>query len=263
MDIWCNFGNMPGSNKLKPALSEKFSAIIWKIEVDEAEAIIAIETRDRNSHSAAFSALNYKSGKCYFKEKSIENSWWWGLDKVHKGVVYLHGYKNESSPEHRGIIAWDALTGKTKWERFDYALDSVSDQGVLVYNPMIQPSKPELISAETGQTVKEKISANSVIIPILFPKIYNDLLSLPDFIPEDVVKPIVHLAYKEVVCWSFHVKTNDGFAQNLIVTRNKEIILSDNLATGIQKLNPEAFFIHKSYLFYVRNNNYELVSYLL
>lgn len=55
----------------------------------------------------------------------------------------------------------------------------------------------------------------------------------------------------------------DVFIQKLVITENKEVILSNNFATGIQKLNPEAFFIHKSHLFCIRDNNYEIVSYSL
>ncbi|HCN83600.1 MAG TPA: hypothetical protein DIT07_08255 [Sphingobacteriaceae bacterium] len=251
------------NQQLKPGLSEKFNSIIWKIEIDEGQELIAIETRDKNAHSAAFSSFNYVTGKCYLKEQNTENSWWWGLDRAYNGLLYLHGYKSESSPEHSGIIAWDAKTGKIKWQRFNYALDNISDQGLIVYNPSIQSAKPELISPETG-TIKEIIAENALIQRhILFPEAYNNLLPLPDFIPSNAVEPFLYLDYHGKKCWSFHVKTEDGFTQKLIIAENDEIILSDNLATGIQKLNPEAFFMQKSYLFCIRNNNYEITSYLL
>ena len=247
---------------LKPSLREKFSSIIWKVELDEDQNLIAIETRDKNSHSAAFSSFDYSDGTCYFKEQTTENSWWWGLDRIHQGTVFLHGYKNEGSPEHSGIIAWDAKSGENKWHRFNYALDTISDQGVIVYNPLIQSSKPELLSPETGELLALMPGNRSYRRHIEFPDPYRDL-ALPDFIPANAVEPFLHLNYNGKDCWAFHIKTAEGFTQRLIITDKKEIILSDNLAEGIQKLNPEAFFIQKRYLFCIRNNNYEIASYLL
>lgn len=250
--------------QLKPSLSEKFSSIIWKIEIDVDQELLVVETRDKNAHSAAFSSFNYATGECYLKEQSTENSWWWGLDRAYKGLIYLHGYKNENSPEHRGIIAWDAKTGETKWQRFNYALGTVSRQGLIVYNPSVQPLRPELISPETGETMKEQMAETDPLQrDILFPEIYDKLLPLPDFIPANAVEPFLHLDYIDKSCWAFHVKTEKGFTQKLLITQNNEIILTDNLAIDIPKLNPEAFFMQKSYLFCIRNNNYEIASYLL
>lgn len=254
---------MPLSNHpLKASLSEKFNSIIWKIEIDENQGILAVETRDKDSHSAAFSSLNYKTGECYFKEQSTENSWWWGLDRAHAGLIYLHGYKSEGSPEHTGIIAWDAKTGTLNWQRFNYALHTITDQGLIVYNPAIQSARPELISPETGETIQAAVSANAAADRhLVFPKVYSS--PLPDFIPGNAVEPVLYLEHEGKSCWSFHVKDETGFTQKLIIAVNEEIILSDNLAAGIQKLNPEAFFMQKSYLFCIRNNNYEIASYLL
>ncbi len=176
----------------------------------------------------------------------------------------MHGYKNESSPEHSGIITWDAKTGETKWQRFNYALDTVSSRGLIVYNPSVQPLRPELISPETGETIQVLVTETAPLQrDIIFPEIYSKTLSLPDFIPPNAVEPFLHLKYDDKNCWAFHEKTEQGFTQKLIITQNDEIILTDNLAAGIQKLNPEAFFMQKSYLFCIRNNNYEITSYLL
>jgi hypothetical protein len=252
------------NHQLKPSLSEKFSSIIWKIEIDEDQEILAIETRDKDSHSATFSSLNYATGECYFKEQSTENSWWWGLDRAHKGLIYLHGYKSEGSPEHTGIIAWDAITGDVRWQRFNYALHTISEQGLIVYNPAIQSAKPEIISPETGEAIRAASSENIAIDrQIFFPEVYTDISLLPDFIPENAVEPFLKMDYQGKTCWAFHVKTENKFRQQLVITENDEIILSDILAIGIQKLNPEAFFMQKSYLFCIRNNNYEITSYSL
>ena len=50
--------------------------------------------------------------------------------------------------------------------------------------------------------------------------------------------------------------------QRLIVYQQNSIFPDDIMSCGIQKLQPEAFFIKNNLLFYIRNKN-ELVSYLV
>lgn len=50
--------------------------------------------------------------------------------------------------------------------------------------------------------------------------------------------------------------------QRLIVYQQNSIFPDDIMICGIQKLQPEAFFIQNNQLYYIRNKN-ELVSYLV
>ena len=62
---------------LKPSLSETFKGIIWKVETDDDGPVVAIETRNIADRQASYSAFNYKTGECLFKEISVEESWSW------------------------------------------------------------------------------------------------------------------------------------------------------------------------------------------
>jgi hypothetical protein len=55
--------------------------------------------------------------------------------------MLLHHYKHESGPEHKAIIAIDAITSAELWSNYSLAFDHLSVNGPVVYNTNIQPKK--------------------------------------------------------------------------------------------------------------------------
>jgi hypothetical protein len=248
---------------LKPSLSETFKGIIWKVETDDKNTVLAIETRSVSDRTTHFSAFNYATGQCLFKEITVEDGWFWSIGRVHDGLLFLHSYVNESNPEHKGIIAIDP-SGEIAWQQFHKTLQEVCNEGLLVYNPKIQPKMLELISAGTGEPASTNVKqAAPVEKNIIVPDILSDYSNLKDLLPEDIAGPVFHTQFNKKDILVFHTRNNDLFNQQLIVYQNQVIVLEDFLARDIQKLNPEAFFIERSHLFYIRDNKQEFVSYLV
>jgi len=248
---------------LKPSLSETFKSIIWKIETDDTESVIAIETRNSSDRISHYSAYNYSTGECLFKEVTVEDSWHWGLDRVHQGIVFLHSYVHESHPEHKGIIALNNK-GNIAWQQFNKTLYDVTDEGLMIYNPKIQPKSFELIAAADGS----KISGNTkeftpVQRNIVVPDILSDSALVKNLLPENVVEPIFYKKFNDKVILVYHVRNKNLFSQQLAVYQDGNLVLRDNLASDIQKLNPEAFFIERNHMFCIRSNKQQFVSYLV
>ncbi|MEJ6978968.1 DUF4905 domain-containing protein [Pedobacter sp. P351] len=248
---------------LKPSLSETFKSIIWKIETDDTDSIIALETRNPADRTSHFSAYNFVTGECLFKEITVEDSWNWGLDKVHKGIVFLHSYVHESNPEHKGIIAING-EGNIAWQQFNKTLYEVTNKGLLVYNPKIQPKIFELISASDGSSCPEKeLEAKPVDRTVIVPEIISDVSFLNHLLPQNYIGPVFYKEYNHKSILVYHIKSGSLFNQQLAVYQGGNLILEDNLAMDIQKLNPEAFFIDRDHMFCIRNNKKQFVSYLV
>jgi hypothetical protein len=248
---------------LQPILSEKFQGIIWKIETDHAEPLIAIETRDIGNRTTAFSAYNSQTGHCLFKEMTIEESWFWSLDRVSDGVVFLHSYVHESNPQHKGIIAI-SNSGKIAWQQFNKALHEVTTQGIVVYNPNIQPKAFELLNAIDGSMISPKVeNINPVSRNIITPSLLVDDSLIKHLLPPNTYGPISHCSYNDQKILAYHTQNGTLYDQILCIYKDSNLHLEVKLASDIQKLNPEAFFIEGGRLFCIRNNKQELVSYLV
>jgi hypothetical protein len=248
---------------LQPILSEKFLGIIWKIETDHAESFIAIETRDIENRTTAFSAYNYQTGECLFKEITVEESWFWSLDRVSNGMFFLHSYVHESNPQHKGIIAINS-SGKIAWQQFNKALHEVTAEGIVVYNPNIQPKTFELLKVTDGSTLLPKVeSINPITRNIITPSWLVDDSLIKHLLPANTYGPISHCSFNEHEILAYHTQNGTLFDQMLRIYKDNMLRLEVKLASDIQKLNPEAFFIEGGQLFCIRNVKQELVSYLV
>ncbi len=256
---------MSSANKytLKPSLSEKFKGIIWKIETDEKQTVVAIETRDVENHTATFSAFDFRTGECFFREISVEDSWNWGIDRVTGGLVFLHGYLMEKSPEHKGIIALNRK-GEAQWQHFNKTLYTVSEEGLIAYNPSIQPRFHELLSPLNGSVQQYPVKDyKPVSRDIIIPDITDDIPLNRHLLPQNISGPVLYSMFNKKKFFSFHVKTGEGYTQKLLVYKGDTLILDEILALNIQKFNPEAFFIQHNHLFCICDNKQKFVSYLV
>ncbi|WP_256012563.1 DUF4905 domain-containing protein [Desertivirga xinjiangensis] len=248
---------------LKPFLKEKFRGIIWKVVLDEQEPVIAVETRDPENHISEYSAYNFETGTCLFKEQSVEDSWLWSLDKAHEGLIFLHSYISEQSPEHKGIIALNR-NGALEWQQYNKTLQAVSVDGLVTYDPRIQPRRLELLKPENGMPIANNIQHyTSYEQDIRLPDIINNSKELPSFFPANVEGPVWVLSIDDKNCYAYHIKKGGNLTQQLIISQGNNILIQDNLEENIQKLNPEAFFISRHNLFCIRGEKREIVSYLV
>lgn len=249
---------------LKPTLRANFEGIIWKVETDPLNGIIAVETRNPQNRTASFSAFNFADGTTLFKEISVQDSWHWGLDLASHGFVYLHSYIDEKTPEHKAIIALDQ-SGQIAWQIFNRTLDSATEEGLVVYNPGIQQKQFELLNPLTGGVISRSIvDFRSVNRDLYFPETTTDPRHLAEAANgRSLVGPVFHLAYNNKDCYSFHVRNGSAFSQYLLIKSSGVTLHEEILEEHIQKLNPEPFYIEGDYLFCIRNNKAEIVAYLV
>ena len=126
------------TSKLIQTLSATFKGIIWRVETDDKHPVVAIESRDIANRNTCFSAFNYQTGECLFNEITVPESWFWSLDRVSNATILLHSFVNEGSPEHKGIVAINSA-GDIIWQHYNKTLYDVANNGIITYDPKIQP----------------------------------------------------------------------------------------------------------------------------
>jgi hypothetical protein len=248
---------------LKPSLQEKFKGIIWKIETDHTNGVVAIETRSSEDRGAFYSAFNFKTGERLFKEITVEDSWHWSLDKAYDDFVYLHGYVSEKSPEHKGVIAFNNK-GLMAWTAYNKTLDAIAEEGLILYNPTFQQKQLELADTATGKIIQSKVSHYTPLKrDLYFPEILEDTILYPDEIEDTLVGPVSYLSFNEKDFYSFHSIKDSIISQYLLIKKDSSTLHKEKLEENISKLNPEPFFIEENHLFCIRNNKREIVTYFV
>ncbi|OOQ59723.1 hypothetical protein BC343_06040 [Mucilaginibacter pedocola] len=240
---------------LQPLLSHQFAATIWRMEIDELTDTLVLEVRNETEKQVSFASVSLTTGQLNFEGFTTDERWLAGVDALYNNVALLHYYKHENGPEHKGITAIDAGTSAPVWNNYSLALSHLSINGPIVYNTALQPKKLVLIDAQTGQTLRnaspeDKPLANSIVIPSLLPA--SDFVegSLPEAPFGNIVHSLNHNGYRIV---SLHTLKNGGLQQRIYILDGETIRYTDLLNEDIQKLQPEAFVIHKNALVYVKN----------
>jgi hypothetical protein len=243
---------------LKPIITQNFNGTIWRLEVDELTDTMVIEVRNEQDKQTSFASLNIQTGEIYFTDYKPHERWLTGVECVYDNVVLLHQYRHESGPEHKAIIAVDAVTGHDLWSNYSLAFDHLSVNGPVVYNTSFQPKKLLLADIKTGLTnngynaAVNKPLDNSIVIPgITSPEHF-----VPGSLPTEPYGNIVHyLDHNKYRIVSLHALENGQLQQLLFVFEGTDVIYSDLLNSAIQKLQPEAFVLHKNALIYIKNRN--------
>lgn len=238
---------------LSPIINQKFKGDIWRLEIDELSDNIFIEVRDHQQKQASFASLNLANGNLNFIDLTTPERWLTGIEAACDGVLLLHNYQSATGPVHKGVIAVDAITGETLWSNYNFAFDSLSDKGPLLYDTRIQPRKLFLADVKTGATSR-------VTDALVYGEAINQIIA-PELLPAElspVEKPVFgnsihYLKHNNFRIVSLHTEANGLLNQYLYILDDTGIVYEDLLNPGIQKLQPEAFILHKNRLIYIKN----------
>jgi hypothetical protein len=251
--------------KMLPFINEQFNQPVWRMEIDETSDTLFVELRNPEEKKVAFGAVNLLTGHINFKDVTTPERWLTGIETAYDGVLVVHNYQSASGPIHKGLIAIDAVTGQTRWSNYTLAFDHLCINGPVVYNAQIQPRKLFLADIKTGETLRayepviDTGLQNNIISPQLLPAALLTL-KLPAEPYANTVHYMEHNTYRIV---SLHTFFQDKIKQHLYIINDKgEVVYQDLLNSSIQKLQPEAFVVHKNNLIYLKERSALIVLHL-
>ncbi|GGH19018.1 DUF4905 domain-containing protein [Mucilaginibacter phyllosphaerae] len=240
----------------RPHIALSFPSTVWRLQIDGQTDLLGIELRNEADKQTSFASLNLVTGQMYFTDLTLPERWLTGIEGIYQGIMLLHYYKQETGPEHKAIIAIDTATGAERWSNYSLALDHLAAAGPVVYNTNMLPKKLMLADILTGQTLRpfdaatDKPLENNIRTPAMLTA--GELP--PGILPDEPYGNMVHyLNHNNYIIVSLHTLKNGALQQHLYIINNNEVIYHDLLNQDIQKLQPEAFVLHKNILVYIKN----------
>jgi hypothetical protein len=241
----------------QPYINQHFKGSIWRMEIDEISDSIFLEIRNDTEKQVSFFSIDLNTGKLNFKDLVTPERWLTGIETAYDGVLVLHNYQTTTGPAHRGLTAIDQ-NGTVLWTNYIYAFDHLTTKGPILYDTHIHPKKLFLINIKSG--VAERIYE-----PTLLSEIESNIKA-PDMLPADSLphdalsypvfgNSVHYLEYNNFRIVSLHTLQAGVLKQYLYVMDGMVIVYEDLLNTDIQKLQPEAFILHKNRLVYIKNKS--------
>jgi hypothetical protein len=253
--------------KLLPIIKHQCNQPIWRMEIDSATSIIFLEVRNTEDKKVSFTAIDIQTGTVNFKELSTAERWLTGIEAAYDGVLLIHNYQSGNGPVHKGLIAVDGGSGQTLWSNYTVAFDHMSVNGPVVYNTQIQPKRLSLADIKTGivlrayEQVIDREADNLIVAAQLLPAQFLSTLAL---LVEAYGNTVHYMEYNSYRIVSLHTILAEQLEQRLyIFDANGNVVYQDLLQGHIQKLQPEAFVLHKHKLIYLKNRSELIVLNLL
>lgn len=247
---------------LSPILQKEFKGTIWRMDIDEATSTLALEIRNEADRTTSFAAIHLPKAHINFEGYTTDERWLTGMETAHNGILLLHFFQTENSPVHKGVVAISLTNANSLWSNYALAYDHLSINGPVLFNTQMLPKKLYIHDIETGKALS---AYNSIIDTELIKNIRVPQYLTPQQLPADLlpVEPagglihyMEHNSYRIV---SLHTRNSGGLQQVLYVLNNEGICYEEILMNDIQKLQPEAFVLHKNWLICLKNKTELLV----
>ncbi|MBK1441970.1 DUF4905 domain-containing protein [Parapedobacter sp. ISTM3] len=246
---------------LKTVFQKSFLGLIWRIEADTANGVLAIETRNRDQGTPSFSVVDYTTGVSLIHEIPYGDRHW-TLAGIIEGKLIVRAFGTDS-PDHPGIACLDAFTGNLLWEQFNYTLLGIANRQLIVRHRSFAAGYEQYLAPSDGNLTQFNISVDKPIgSAVVLPRTYT--ADVPTFLKNYAVYGDIfycQVGLKHI--WAFHEKDGQAFRVRLVVSSGRAILADVVVLANLVKMTPEVFFMIDQLLFIISDNKQEIVSYLV
>ena len=246
---------------LKTAFRKSFLHVVWRIEADTSEGLLAVETRDKDSGAPLFSAFDYRTGDMFIHEKPYgDRNWTLAGTTMRKLIMRAYG---ANSPDGAGIACMDIDNGALLWEQFNYTLLRVDHSQLTVRHRNFAGGYEQYLDPTTGNLTPINTSPNKPTGPaIVLPQRYHG--GVPGLLANFAIYgDVFHCQIGDKHVWAFHEATGSVFRVRLVITDGLVLLADKVILRDLPGITPELFFVIGQHLFTVGNNKQEIVSYLV
>ncbi|WP_026462831.1 DUF4905 domain-containing protein [Adhaeribacter aquaticus] len=264
---------------MKQIFDIALAAPVWQIRIDDKHGLLAVEVRDADTLHTSFSVLDVKTGALLLSDYKTREPWYVGLEDIHQGILFFHGIGDRRFGSHKGITAVEVKTGKLLWQDPEFIYYGFIPDGLLVKKNEALEAPLSLIDSFTGKMLTtESENASSSAMPTIFAA-YQANRRLPVLVPghypdssahfstlQQFLESKINITVKDAIDY---LETKDFFilgfynfdANNqrcyrvAVFNLEGELILKEDLATNLEGLGLDNFFIIQNSLILLKNKS--------
>ncbi|MBC5992388.1 DUF4905 domain-containing protein [Pontibacter cellulosilyticus] len=249
---------------------------MWRIRIDTSTPKLALEVRDSDLLLAHFCTLDLAEFRLNKLAVNPSKAWWQGLEDAQHNLVFLHGYGDRKTGQHKGVTALAAEGGEVQWQLDEMAFYGLASDGMLVYRADAPDQPLTLVNPKTGNTLRDGISQQTAASLVAdfsqtrytnweYPVMYKDgepyFEEVCNFIADQSgEKPVVALEYAELsnnIVISYYEEGAVGNLDNFVVVYDLQgnLHLKVKLGSGLSGIGSDTFFIFNLQLYLLRDKH--------
>lgn len=238
----------------------------------ETENLLVLEIRDDVNFKVTFSLFDYSKNEFVWKDVSLPESWWVNLVAANKSTVLLNRFLNKGgNPDHKSLIALDAITGTIRWETQEISFYDWNESEIRGYRTK-DDLVPVRINLLSGQMVEEawkpapEIARPENLKPVFYAEGTPHFETVKKFVAQSqhiLTQGVEYMEFNNRIVISMYVEESAKLANYLLVfSETGTLLLSVKLGENLAGLGAGTFFILSGCLFLVQNKT-DLVAYRL
>ncbi len=245
---------------IKKAFNKAFPHPIWKIEVDQDHASIAVEYRCPETTKPFFSVFDL-SGDTILDDYGVDEKEW-TLAGIQNGRLILKNYGHDT-PIQSGIKIIDILEKREIVTHLQYVYVELHNGYVVARHRSIPSGLFYYINIQTGEYSTQHAEYKAINKDqVYWPRVYTS--KMPDFMNNIKYSDEIWLQKLENnYIWAYHKKQNYRYSLYLTLSTQNELLDEIEVIKDLPKLILHPFFIVNHNILILSGNKREIVSYLV
>lgn len=230
-----------------------------------------MEERDTEKKETFFSVFSLPDGKTPVKDLTLPDAYWCGIEGTMNTTIFFHGFVKPDMPWHKGISAYNGLTGTLLWKRDDCRYLFNTETDLYAFREGFDGKEFLKLNPDTGEDIADSSLSADEVIPLqmkaredadyseyLFPaQISRDEFAFIAPLLKGVqpTGPFETIRYKNMLLACYHTAgENDTYNVHFLAadTNKKKVTDTELLAKGVTGYATDMFFIWKDYLFLLK-----------
>jgi hypothetical protein len=166
------------TRRLKNSWEFAAQGVIWRVHPAVNGRLIG-EERDLAKKRTSFFCVEQRTGKVLWRNITVGELWWVGIELVDKDVLLVHGYATPDMPAQRGLTAIDAQSGMILWSNSTWELARSTATGFVVLSPGLDASVETHVDRRTGKAFPDGSDIEPPNQAVLAPGLADAQFPLP------------------------------------------------------------------------------------
>lgn len=148
-----NIASIFRSATIKPEWAFTAEGVLWRLLCANGGRIVG-EARDQERKSASFFCLDEQTGVPLWKDLRLEEPWWVGIEAAIGDTLLFHTYTKPDMPQHRGVRAFDLLSGSERWRNDDITFWFATNETLCGYRDFFEKRVGYELDLKTGEVLR-------------------------------------------------------------------------------------------------------------
>ena len=271
------------NGKQKVSVKERWrytaDSTIWRIIVSD-EGYFVCEDRSKERKAVSFFCIDHNTGKVLWKNLTMTEPWWTGIEAVYKNYVFFHEFTTPDMPDHKKIHVYDVLTGKELWRNDEAKFLFAANNSVFTVRDLFEKRIFSELDIATGTFKGEvqpqyldtlRVALPDPVLQAQFPNIIDHTRPANESIRQALEKAtgkaknvimVELLEYNGLFLIGFYDNhsmdpEHPDVNQHLVIidAERMAVLYSEIITLGVNAPIPDTFFCSGNTIFLVKDKN--------